>query len=119
MEQFVWLIKSGLIETRHARQLQKISAKAELFGFIGSISLKIRDLNRFNRELCFLQTTIEISIAKGMEYEEEAKQIQKLKEKKLMNWVSIVQNLADVLVVQANIRDGKGRLREPIKWQGV
>ncbi|KAL6328568.1 hypothetical protein AAG906_038763 [Vitis piasezkii] len=59
-------------------------------------------------------TTIEISIAKGIEYEEEAKQIQKLKEKKLMNWVSIVQNLADVLVVQANIRDGKGRLREPI-----
>lgn len=61
-----------------------------------------------------MQTTIEISIARGIEYEEEAKQIQKLKEKKLMNWVSIVQNLADVLVVQANIRDGKGRLREPI-----
>lgn len=57
MEQFVWLIKSGLIETRHARQLQKISAKDELFGCIGSISLKLRDLNRINRELFFLQIT--------------------------------------------------------------
>ncbi|KAI3785543.1 hypothetical protein L1987_44662 [Smallanthus sonchifolius] len=44
VEQFVWLAKSGLIDGKHSRNLQRISAWAEFIGYVGSISLKVRDL---------------------------------------------------------------------------
>ncbi|CBI19655.3 unnamed protein product, partial [Vitis vinifera] len=50
IEQFVWFVKSGLIDAKHSRNLQKISAWAEFVGYIGSISLKIRDLKRINED---------------------------------------------------------------------
>ncbi|KAJ9674660.1 hypothetical protein PVL29_023911 [Vitis rotundifolia] len=114
VEQFVWLVKSGLIDAKHSRNLQKISAWAEFVGYVGSISLKIRDLKRINEDESRLQSTIEISISRGLKYDEEAKKIQKLKEKRLMKRLSIVQDLADGLMALADIRDGKGRLSGPL-----
>ncbi|KAJ9674658.1 hypothetical protein PVL29_023909 [Vitis rotundifolia] len=114
VEQFVWLVKSGLIDAKHSRNLQKISAWAEIVGCIGSISLKIRDLKRINEDESRLQSTIEISISRGLKYDEEAKKIQKLKEKRLMKRLSIVQDLADGLMALADIRDGEGRLSGPL-----
>lgn len=114
VEQFVWLVKSGLIDAKHSRNLQKISAWAEFVGYIGSISLKIRDLKRINEDESRLLSTIEISISRGLKYDEEAKKIQKLKEKRLMKRLSIVQDLADGLMALADIRDGKGRLSGPL-----
>lgn len=114
VEQFVWLVKSGLIDAKHSRNLQKISAWAEFVGYIGSISLKIRDLKRINEDESRLLSTIEISISRGLKYDEEAKRIQKLKEKRLMKRLSIVQDLADGLMALADIRDGKGRLSGPL-----
>ncbi|XP_034675046.1 peroxisomal membrane protein 11A-like [Vitis riparia] len=114
VEQFVWLVKSGLIDAKHSRNLQKISAWAEFIGYIGSISLKIRDLKRINEDESRLLSTIEISISRGLKYDEEAKKIQKLKEKRLMKRLSIVQDLADGLMALADIRDGKGRLSGPL-----
>ena len=114
VEQFVWFVKSGLIDAKHSRNLQKISAWAGFVGHIGSISLKIRDLKRINEDESRLLSTIEISISRGLKYDEEAKKIQKLKEKRLMKRLSIVQDLADGLMALADIRDGKGRLSGPL-----
>lgn len=114
VEQFVWLVKSGLIDAKHSRTLQRISAWAEFIGYIGSISLKIRDLKRINEDESRLLSTIEISISRGLKYDEEAKKIRKLKEKRLMKRLSIVQDLADGLMALADIRDGKGRLSGPL-----
>ncbi|RVX15257.1 Peroxisomal membrane protein 11A [Vitis vinifera] len=79
-----------------------------------SISLKIRDLKRINEDESRLLSTIEISISRGLKYDEEAKKIQKMKEKRLMKRLSIVQDLADGLMALADIRDGKGRLSGPL-----
>ena len=114
VEQFVWLVKSGLIDAKHSRTLQMISVWAEFFGYMGSISLKIRDLNRINEDESRLLSTIEISISLGLKYDEEAKKVQKLKEKRLMKRLSIVQDFADGLMAWADIRDGKGRLSGPL-----
>jgi hypothetical protein len=50
VEQFVWLAKSGLIYSKHSKSLGKVSAWAEFVGYIGSISLKFRDLKKLSED---------------------------------------------------------------------
>lgn len=114
VEQFIWLAKSGLIDPKHSRSLQKISAWAEFIGYIGSISLKFRDLKMILEDEACLASTIEIAISRGDGYKEEEQRMKKLKAKKLMKKLSIVQDLADGLMALADIRDGKGMLFGPL-----
>ncbi|KAK5831755.1 peroxisomal membrane protein 11A [Gossypium arboreum] len=114
VEQFIWLAKSGLIDTKHSRNLQKISAWAELIGYIGSISLKLRDLKRIKEDEACLNSSIEIAISRGVGRTEEEERRKKLREKKLMKQLSVVQDIADGLMALADIRDGKGRFTDPL-----
>ncbi|KAG4200204.1 hypothetical protein ERO13_A05G196101v2 [Gossypium hirsutum] len=111
---FIWLAKSGLIDTKHSRNLQKISAWAELIGYIGSISLKLRDLKRIKEDEACLNSSIEIAISRGVGRTEEEERRKKLREKKLMKQLSVVQDIADGLMALADIRDGKGRFTDPL-----
>lgn len=114
VEQFIWLAKSGLIDSKHSRNLQKISAWAEFIGYIGSISLKIRDLRRIGEDEACLVSTIEVSEMRGVKCGEEKEKLWKLREKKLMKRLSVVQDLADGLMALADIRDGKGQFSGPV-----
>lgn len=114
VEQFIWLAKSGLIDPKHYRNLQKISAWAEFVGYIGSISLKFRDLNRIREDEACLESSIGIAITRGIGYKEENERLRKVREKKLMKKLSIVQDLADGLMALADIGDGKGLLLGPL-----
>ncbi|KAJ4896541.1 Peroxisomal membrane protein 11A [Raphanus sativus] len=98
---FIWLAKSGLIDARHAKWLQKISAWAELVGYVGSVSLKVRDLRKIEGE-------IEMSREVGDE-----EKMKKLKEKKTLKVLSVLQDVADGLMTIADLRDGKGVLSAP------
>ncbi|PIA55642.1 hypothetical protein AQUCO_00700154v1 [Aquilegia coerulea] len=113
VEQFVWLGKSGLIDAKHLVKLQKISAWAEFIGYFGSIALKTRDLKSIIEAEHRLESSIEISMLRGNGYEKEAKDMSKLKEKRLMKKLSIIQDFADGLMAFADIRDGKGLLSSP------
>ncbi|XP_015884616.3 peroxisomal membrane protein 11A [Ziziphus jujuba] len=108
VEQFIWLAKSGLIDAKHSRNLQKISAWAEFIGYLGSISLKFRDLKRIGEDEACVESSIKIAITRGIGYEQEKEKLRKLREKKLMKKLSIVQDFADALMAVADIRDGKG-----------
>lgn len=101
VEQFIWLTKSGLIDAKHAKWLQKISAWAELVGYVGSVSLKVRDLRKIEGE-------IEMSREVGDE-----EKMKKLKEKKTLKVLSVLQDVADGLMTIADLRDGKGVLSAP------
>ncbi|KAG2666571.1 hypothetical protein I3843_15G068100 [Carya illinoinensis] len=114
VEQFIWLSKSGLIDSKHSRNLQKISAWAEFIGYMGSISLKFMDLKRIKEDEACLESTIEIAVARGNGCLEEEQRLRKLREKKLMKKLSIVQDIADGLMALADIRDGKGQLSAPL-----
>ncbi|OWM80822.1 hypothetical protein CDL15_Pgr006853 [Punica granatum] len=114
VEQFVWLAKSGLIDKGWLPKLQKISAWSEFVGYIGSISLKIRDLRGIREDEACLESSIEIAISRGIGHKEEDERLKKLREKKLMKRLSIVQDLADGLMALADIRDGKGKLSRPL-----
>ncbi|XP_059636958.1 peroxisomal membrane protein 11A [Cornus florida] len=114
VEQFVWLAKSGLIDPKHSRNLQKISAWAEFIGYIGSIGLKIRDLRMILEEEACLKSSIEISTTRGVGCSEEERKMGDLRKKKLMKKLSIVQDVADGLMALADIRDGKGQLSGPL-----
>lgn len=99
IEQLVWLSKTGLISPRHSKNISKISAWAELIGYLGSISLKVRDL----RELR--------SKSEAVDGDEERR---RLKEKMVMKQLSIVQDLADALMAVGDVRDGKGPMTGPM-----
>ncbi|KAK9054360.1 hypothetical protein SSX86_025438 [Deinandra increscens subsp. villosa] len=108
VEQFVWLAKSGLIDAKHSRILQRISAWAELIGYVGSVSLKIGDLKAISME------EAEIRVRRKDCTEIEDRELEKLGEKKVMKRLSLVQDVADGLMAVADIRDGKGRLSGPL-----
>ncbi|CAH8362802.1 unnamed protein product [Eruca vesicaria subsp. sativa] len=110
VEQFIWLSKSGLID---AKWLQKMSAWAELVGYVGSVSLKLRDLRKIKEEEVCIASTIEISVTRGIGYEGEEEKMRKLKEKKTLKMLSVLQDLADGLMTIADLRDGQGVLSAP------
>ncbi|POO03146.1 Peroxisomal biogenesis factor [Trema orientale] len=114
VEQFIWLSKSGLIDPKHSRNLQKLSAWAEFIGYLGSISLKFRDLNRIREDEACLESSIGIAILRGIGFQEEKEKLRKVKERKSMKKLSIFQDLADGLMALADIRDGKGLLLGPL-----
>ncbi|CAA7048073.1 unnamed protein product [Microthlaspi erraticum] len=113
VEQFIWLAKSGLIDAKHSKWLQRLSAWAELIGYVGSVSLKIRDLGKMKEEETCVASTIEISVSRGISCDGEEEKMKKLKEKKTLKVLSILQDLADGLMTIADLRDGKGVLSAP------
>ncbi|XP_009364643.1 peroxisomal membrane protein 11A [Pyrus x bretschneideri] len=114
VEQFVWLVKTGLIDKKHSRNLQKISAWAEFIGYAGSISLKFRDLSRISEDEKCVKSSIEIAIMRGNGCEEEKEKLSKLREKKMMKRLSVVQDSADALMALADIREGGGPFLGPL-----
>ncbi|XP_008807760.1 peroxisomal membrane protein 11-3-like [Phoenix dactylifera] len=106
VEQFVWLSKAGLIPSQHLRRLQKISAWAELVGYLGSISLKAKEL----RKIRFLLES-KVRSTKSSEDDDE---IQKLRVKLLLKQLSLVQDFADGLMALGDVSDGKGFLSNPL-----
>ncbi|CAK9179518.1 unnamed protein product [Ilex paraguariensis] len=91
---------------------KKISGWCEFIGYIGSISLKFRNLRRIGEDEASLTASIEIAVARGIGCGEEEEKLRKLGEKKTMKRLSTVQDLADGLMALADIRDGKGWLSE-------
>ncbi|CAA7387845.1 unnamed protein product [Spirodela intermedia] len=111
VEQFVWLSKAGLIGARHSKSLQKISAWAELVGYVGSIALKIEDLKKIRLQL----TSIVAANRKSAGFNEGGnEELRRLREKLLLKQLSIVQDLADALMAIGDVRDGKGVLSGPL-----
>ncbi|ONK63281.1 uncharacterized protein A4U43_C07F13350 [Asparagus officinalis] len=98
IEQLVWLSKTGLISPNYAKKFSKISAWAELIGYVGSITMKVRDL----RELRLRLELVKADEERG-----------KLEEKVMMKTLSIVQDLADAVMAVADVRDGKGAMTGP------
>lgn len=114
VEQFIWLAKSGLIDAKHSRNLQKISAWAEFIGYFGSIALKLRDLRNICDDEEFLKSRIEVAIINGIGCPEEETKLRKLREKKLMKKLSLVQDLADGFMTLDDIMDGRGPFSRPL-----
>ncbi|KAK7321742.1 hypothetical protein VNO77_32644 [Canavalia gladiata] len=114
VEQFVWLAKSGLIDPKHAPIFQKVSAWAEFVGYFGSVALKLRDLRAISEDEACLKSSVEIAGLRGVECAEEEARLGKLREKKVMKRLSIVQDLADGLMAVDDILDGKAPFSKPL-----
>ncbi|KAK6792872.1 hypothetical protein RDI58_011953 [Solanum bulbocastanum] len=114
VEQFVWLGKAGLIDKKNLNSLQKISAWCEFIGYIGSVSLKVKELRQISEDEQCLLSTREISMIRGFGYADEEEKLRKLRLKKLMKRLSVIQDFADGLMALADISDGKGMLSAPL-----
>lgn len=114
VEQFVWLVKSGLLDKKYGYKLQLISAWAELFGYFGSVCLKVKELDRIKRDEECLVSSIEIKSLRGEGEGVEVDKLRKVREKKMLKKLSVVQDVADGLMAVADVRDGKGVLSGPL-----
>ncbi|XP_074365733.1 peroxisomal membrane protein 11A [Apium graveolens] len=114
IEQYVWLVKSGLIDGKDLIFMQKISAWCEFLGYFGSVGLKIRELKRVGEDERCLVSSIRVSGLRGIGCEEDRMRLRKVREKKMLKRLSVVQDLADGLMALADIRDGKGRFTGPL-----
>ncbi|KAL0314779.1 UNVERIFIED_CONTAM: Peroxisomal membrane protein 11A [Sesamum angustifolium] len=95
IEQFVWLGKAGLIDKRRLPSLQKWSAWCEFVGYFGSVSLKVIELRKIDEEERCLVASIDLAVLRGIGCREEHDKLRKLREKKMMKRLSMVQDLAD------------------------
>ncbi|KZV20202.1 peroxisomal biogenesis factor 11 family protein [Dorcoceras hygrometricum] len=114
IEQFVWLGKAGLIDKRHLPALQKWSAWCEFVGYFGSVSLKVRELRTLDAEEKCLVSSLDLAMLRGIACEEEEGKLRKLRDKKVMKRLSVVQDFADGFMSLADSRDGRGMLSSPV-----
>lgn len=114
LEQYVWLVKSGLIDGKNLIFLQKISAWCEFLGYFGSVGLKIKELRRIREDERCLVSSIRVAELREIGCGEDRERLVKLREKKMLKRLSVVQDLADGLMALADIRDGKGRFTGPL-----
>ncbi|XP_006367303.1 peroxisomal membrane protein 11A [Solanum tuberosum] len=114
VEQFVWFGKAGLIDKKNLNSLQKISAWCEFIGYIGSVSLKVKELSQISEDEQCLLSTREVSMIRGIGFADEEEKLRKLRLKKLMKRLSVIQDFADGLMALADISDGKGMLSAPL-----
>lgn len=101
LEQLVWLSKSGLLSPALAGKCEKISCWAELIGYVGSITLKVKEMGKIR------------SIIAGSKDGEDIG-MRKLRDKLFLKQLSLVQDLSDGLMVVGDVWDGKGLLRDPL-----
>ncbi|MED6119075.1 hypothetical protein PIB30_008588 [Stylosanthes scabra] len=114
VEQLVWLAKSGLIDPKRSRSFQKISAWCEFVGYFGSVALKFRDLKVIGEDEECLKSSVEISSLRGECCEVEEERLKKVREKKMMKKLSILQDLADAVMALDDMIDGKGPFSGPV-----
>lgn len=116
VEQFTWLIKTGLIDQRYSAKLQMISAWTELIGYCGSIAVKGLQISALREKESILASKSKISSVtrEAQVSDKYAAEICQLREKQVLKVVSIIQDLADGLLALADIRDGKGTLSNPL-----
>eukprot|EP00850_Spirogloea_muscicola_P010096 SM000058S18526 [mRNA] locus=s58:298870:300379:- [translate_table: standard] len=143
VEQFVWLVKAGALDKRHARWLQQTSAWAEFVGYFASVTLKciqIRQLACLEGELGAqlqlqemrrLRGAMLASASNGAPEPEgrDASELQQrrmilsklraAKGKRAMKVLSTIQDLADALLALHDIRDQPGLLAHKALLSGA
>lgn len=101
IEQFVWLAKAGLLPAHLLPRLQRLSAWAELLGYVGSITIKLEEVTK-------MESSIKMRLAEGCGEENEA--VRTMRGKLLLKRLSVVQDVADAFMALGDVTNGKGLL---------
>uniref|UniRef100_A0A0E0CZD9 PHD-type domain-containing protein n=2 Tax=Oryza meridionalis TaxID=40149 RepID=A0A0E0CZD9_9ORYZ len=101
LEQFVWLAKAGLLPAHLLPRLQRLSAWAELLGYVGSIRIKLEEIRK-------LESSVKVRLKEGCG--EESDVVRTLRGKLLLKRMSVVQDVADAVMALGDVTDGKGLL---------
>lgn len=114
VEQFVWLVKAGLIDKRHSKRLTKLSAWAEFIGYFGSVALKSIQVSSYLEQEAKLLQGMRKKAEGGISPVSEIKELQGLQAKRFMKTLSLIQDFADALLALTDIRDTNGILDNPM-----
>jgi hypothetical protein len=102
LEQFVWLAKAGLLPAHLLPRLQRLSAWAELLGYVGSITVKLGEVAKMESSI----QTMRLKEDCG----EENEAVRTMRQKLLLKRLSVVQDVADAFMALGDVTDGKGLL---------
>ncbi|KAG8096303.1 hypothetical protein GUJ93_ZPchr0013g36889 [Zizania palustris] len=101
LEQFVWLAKAGLLPAHLLPRLQRLGAWVDLLGHVGSITIKLEEVVK-------MESSVKMRRKEGCG--EESEVVRALRGKLLLKRMSVVQDLADVLMVLGDVTGAKGLL---------
>ncbi|CAM0872839.1 unnamed protein product [Alopecurus aequalis] len=101
LEQFVWLAKAGLLPAHLLPRLQRLSAWAELLGYVGSITIKLQEVAK-------MEASIKMRLREGCGEDNEA--LRTMRGKLLLKRLSAVQDVADAFMALGDVTNGKGLL---------
>ncbi|XP_047084209.1 peroxisomal membrane protein 11-3-like [Lolium rigidum] len=103
LEQFVWLAKAGLLPAHLLPRLQRLSAWAELLGYVGSITIKLKEVAKMESSIKTMRLNKEV---RG----EEDEAVRTMRAKLLLKRLSVVQDVADAFMALGDVTDGRGLL---------
>eukprot|EP00884_Botryococcus_braunii_P002385 jgi/Botrbrau1/12147/Bobra.0186s0059.2 len=113
VEQFTWLIKAGLLDKRYARRFARISAWAELVGYMGSITLNcMRIATNLERETALTQDLANRKKHDMISWQgEEAllTELRQLAERRALRTLAVTQDLCDSLLALNDINGKNSR----------
>ncbi|KAL5209684.1 hypothetical protein ABZP36_005307 [Zizania latifolia] len=101
LEQFVWLAKAGLLPAHFLPRLQRLGAWVDLLGHVGSMTIKLEEVVK-------LESSVKMRRKEGCG--EESEVMRALRGKLLLKRMSVVQDVADVVMVLGDVTGGKGLL---------
>ena len=78
------------------------------------MALKLGDLQEIAKEEACVESSVEITRLRGSGCVDEEVRLGKLREKKMMKRLSVVQDLADAVMALDDILDGKGPFSKPV-----
>ncbi|KAF0902212.1 hypothetical protein E2562_014451 [Oryza meyeriana var. granulata] len=100
LEQLVWLAKAGLLPAHLLPLLQRLSAWAELLGYVGSITIKLEEVAK-------LESSVKMRLKEGCG--EDSEVVRTLRGKLLLKRMSVVQDVADAVMALGDVTDGMGK----------
>ncbi|KAJ1699309.1 hypothetical protein LUZ63_007821 [Rhynchospora breviuscula] len=95
IEQFVWLAKAGLLPSELVPPLQKLSTWSELVGYVGSVALKTREMEKIKAS---------IEARKKEEGDDDEMDLERLNGKLELKKLSIVQDAADGVMALSDVK---------------
>lgn len=109
MDQIVWLMKTGFISHAYEKRCGKISAWAEVLGYVANITLNIMRIRALQQqEIRLWQRMRKMQEDENVTCAQLEKEICRVRRLRIMRMAFVVQDLADSLLALNDIRSTKG-----------
>ncbi|KAI8476804.1 MAG: peroxisomal biogenesis factor 11 [Monoraphidium minutum] len=116
LDQFIWLMKAGVISKTMEKRLSKVSAYSEAVGYAANIAVNLHRIRVMQLQELVLRARLFQSHKDGVPPDAAViKQIAALRSSRVLRTAFVVQDLADGLLALSDITEGRyKRMSHPV-----